>query len=467
MSRLTTKAFWIFLGDGGVRLFGFFTSVYLARTLGADQYGIIIIALSILGYAVWFSDLGLSTLGIRNMALPADKRSFKPESVFWSKVVLSVIVLIISMVVVTGFRFDNPDASKVIYLFLLSLVPHAFLLDWYYNGTQKFHINTSARLLQAACYFGLVIYFVTPDGISKVPLAYITSITVSALVMFLFYKERKSLSGIEKALTKFKEMVKAGFTLGSGTFFTQVVVLLPALVIGYFTGTIQAGWYGAAFKIILLVMLADRILITLLLPNLSRIWHEDRKKAQMHLQHVLRWVLFISCTAVLVLYTSSDFIIEMIFGEEYAPSAGLLSILCLFLPFTFINSIYMFGLIAFGDDDAYLRSTIKGGVVAMFMILFFTYYGGLKWAAIAVVLSEMVITFSVYLEFRKHMYLKTQRPLLMFGLPMLALLIIPMAGYMTFPISFLLLPGLYIIAVFLFRAVNKDDIQWLKNRLFG
>ena len=467
MSRLTTKAFWIFLGDGGVRLFGFFTSVYLARTLGADQYGIIIIALSILGYAVWFSDLGLSTLGIRNMALPTEKRSFKPESVFWSKVVLSIIVLVLSIIVVSGFRFDNPDASRVIYLFLLSLVPHALLLDWYYNGTQKFHINTSARLLQAVCYFGLVIYFITPDGITKVPLAYITSITVSALVMFLFFKEKTVLKEYEKALTKFREIVKAGFTLGSGTFFTQVVVLLPALVIGYFIGTTQAGWYGAAFKIILLVMLADRILITLLLPNLSRIWHEDRKKAQMHLQHVLRWVLFISCTAVLILYTSSDVIVELIFGEEYAVSSDLLSILCLFLPFTFLNSIYMFGLIAFGDDDAYLRSTIKGGVVAMFLILFLTYYGGLKWAAVAVVLSEMVITFSVYLEFRKHMYLKTQRPLLMFGLPMIILLFLPMSGYIVFPLSFLLLPALYIILVFVFRAIEKNDIRWIKNRLFG
>jgi O-antigen/teichoic acid export membrane protein len=73
MNRVNTKAFWFFLGDAGVRIFGFITTVLLARILGAEAFGLITISVAILGFSSWFSDLGLNMMGTRTLSQPKRK----------------------------------------------------------------------------------------------------------------------------------------------------------------------------------------------------------------------------------------------------------------------------------------------------------------------------------------------------------------------------------------------------------
>ena len=77
MTGIKQKAFWIAVGDFGGRGFAFLTSIYLARTLGAEFYGLITMAVAILGYATWFADLGLITIGVREIAKPPAERNFQ------------------------------------------------------------------------------------------------------------------------------------------------------------------------------------------------------------------------------------------------------------------------------------------------------------------------------------------------------------------------------------------------------
>ena len=51
-----------------MRLFGFFATAYLARTLGKEGFGLINIGLGILSYAMILSIGGLNLLGVRKVA---------------------------------------------------------------------------------------------------------------------------------------------------------------------------------------------------------------------------------------------------------------------------------------------------------------------------------------------------------------------------------------------------------------
>jgi len=67
--KLRAKALWVLMGDGGAKLFGLLATLTLARAYGVESYGEITYALSILGVAGLFTDLGLHTLGTRNSAI--------------------------------------------------------------------------------------------------------------------------------------------------------------------------------------------------------------------------------------------------------------------------------------------------------------------------------------------------------------------------------------------------------------
>ena len=184
MRNLTTKAFWILFSDGGAKLFGFFTTIYLARTFGADSYGLIILSISVMGICIWFSDLGIKTLATRSIAAsePEDRT---PARYFWLKLTLSLIVIALSAILIWFILAHNPTLRTLTLLFVLSLFPQSLQIQWYYNGTQEFKWITLSNWIQGAVYLGGLLLIVTSNDLFIVPVIYSISILVGALVMLI------------------------------------------------------------------------------------------------------------------------------------------------------------------------------------------------------------------------------------------------------------------------------------------
>jgi len=254
--------------------------------------------------------------------------------------------------------------------------------------------------------------------------------------------------------------------LGLGTLFIQVVIFMPPLVIGYYFGFTEAGLFGVALKIILFCILIDRFLIKQLLPDLSEYWAENRSKLNKHIQRSLHWMIFTGSLFAIILNTGSDIFINFFFGEEYSDSSYLLKILALYLPFVFINSVFTYGLITFGQDVAYLRSGLRGGIAAFFILLIISSIGTLAWIAWAVILAETIILFFFYSEFQKFVRPDIITPFLRLIIPALILLLLPALGWISYSLSLALIPALYTIIVFLLRGIDTHDVFWIRMMLF-
>lgn len=466
MGKKYTKAFWFFLGDAGVRIFGFLTTVLLARILGAEAYGLITIAVAVLGLSNWFSDLGINTLGTRNLARPEKKRTYFTSELFRIKIILGFFVLFSVSLIIWSTHFESPYTGLVIQLFLLSLIPQALLLDWYFNGTGNYKWITLSRLVQSVAYLLLVLFFVGETNLLRVPVFYLISVCLSAIILFTALPSLSILKGRYPAFSEAREIIISGLPLGLGSLFSQVVIFMPPLVIGFYFGIREAGLYGVAFKIILLFIFIDRFLIKQLLPDISELWYDNRMKLKKNLQKSLHWMLFTGCFFAIVLNAGSDFFIGMLFGEEYAESVRLLTILTMYLPIAFTNSIFTYGLISFNNDSAFLKSGLQGGIAAFFTILLVASIGTLSWVTWAVVIAELFILISFYSEFQKVMELDIFTPILKFlGISALTL-ILPLLGVITYPLTFILLPFLYILLVFLSRALDVNDLIWIRMKLF-
>ncbi len=466
IQKTYTKAYWFFLGDAGVRILGFITTVLLARTLGASEYGLLTIAVAILGFSSWFSDLGLNTLGTRILAQPPEKRSYRSFEIFRIRIILGIVVLFSVSTVIWGTHFESPYTGLIIQLFLLSLIPQAIALEWYFNGTRNYSWITLSRLAQSAAYLLMIFFFIEDSGLMMVPVYYLIAAMIATSILFAVMPVRDKLKGDWPTYPKVREMIISALPLGLGSLFSQVVIFMPPLVIGYYFGFREAGWFGVAFKIILLFILVDRFLIRLLLPDMAILWRDNRTKLKKNLQISLHWLLFSGSFFAIILHTGSEFFINVLFGNEFAESALLLTILTLYLPLVFLNSIFSYGLLTSDHDTAYLRSGLTGGIASFFIILLIASVGSLTWVTWAVVIAEAIVVLSFYLEFRRLADLEIFTP--MIKLPGLAglLLLLPVFGLITYPLSFLLIPLLYILLVFLTGGLRMNDLIWIKMKLF-
>lgn len=464
MDRLLSKAGWIFLGDGGAKLFGFFATLYLARTLGVEQFGMLSFAISLLGIFAWFTDLGINTVATREIAASTKNNKARAADFFWLKLILSLTVMLAAAIIIWFTFAGQPEIRALCLLFILVLLPQALQIDWYFRGIQEFKWITMGRWTQGTVYLGGLLLIVTSKDLLIVPIIYAASVLISSFVMIAAMKKPVSLlSSPVKAV--WSRILKSGVKLGAGSFIAQAGVLLPYILLKIFHTDEIIGYYSAAFKIILVIMLADRVIFSLLLPNLSIKWQNPDTNLPLLFNRLVKWLLTAGSTGALLVIFTAEPVIGLLYGPEYLPAAPMLVLLSIFLPATFLNSVFMYALISAGEDSRYLKAAIRGGILAVAILVFTAAAAPLEVFIASVAISEIIFAYFAWRQFR--LILKT-----------VAAKIVILSSFnllISIFLYFYLLPGIviaiigsvacFIITTFVFRVITIDDIEWIIRQI--
>ncbi len=467
MAKLKEKAFWIAAGDIAGRGLSFITSIYLARTLGTEFFGLITVSIAILGYATWVSDLGLNNIGTRETAKKASKRTFHVLEVFRMKLLLGLIVLIASILIVSSI--DTGEVEKqVIIGYLFSIIPYVALMEWFYAGKQQFGKIAASKVLNGLVYFLLVYFLVdTMEDVTLVPILYTAGIAVAALTLGTFAIKDKPFSLPSRGTQIYPDLLKTSSILGLGQFFAQIVILLPPILIGSVFSLNDAGLYGAAFRIVIIAMMIDRIFVNLLLPNLSSIWSKDRSEAHEKVDLVYRMIAAGGALVALFIAISSKQVIGLLYGPEYHESILLLQILSVMIAATFINSLFSFGLIATNKDREYFMATCFGGTLAAVIMFGFASVGNSMIVAISVSLSEIIITLFTCFWFRKVIPINYFKPLII-SYPLAIFLFIISLFSPLMPIINALIACIIFVSMLMWIGIlTQEQFEWVKEKILG
>ena len=81
MKKVSRNFLAMFFSDGITRLIGFAATVYIARVLAVEGFGLISYGLAIVSYALLFANPGLTVVGSREVAKTPQDRRFIEEMV--------------------------------------------------------------------------------------------------------------------------------------------------------------------------------------------------------------------------------------------------------------------------------------------------------------------------------------------------------------------------------------------------
>ncbi|MFN1833950.1 oligosaccharide flippase family protein [Balneola sp. MJW-20] len=464
MPDLSKKAFWIGSGDIAARGIAFITSIYLARVLGSENFGLITLGIAVVGYMTWFSDLGMVNIGIREAAKEPERRVFRIKEIFNLKLILGLSVWFIASLITWFIPMDGLT-KNILLAYMLSVIPFSLLMEWYFNGRQKYNYVAVSKIFNALIYLGLVFFMVrSASDINRVPWIYTLAVGSSSIILMYFALRNKAFNLSSRGIATYADLLRSSFILGLGWFFAQVVQLLPPVLIAAFLGLKQAGYYGAAFKFVIIGMMLDRVFVNLLLPNLSAKWIRDRASAQNDLNKVFSFIITGGAVISIFFFIEADWVTLFLFGDEYAPSAGILRWLSVFISITFINSLFSFTLIATSNDNGYLRATAISGMISIFMLFLSVFTDDITFVAATVVLAEIVITLFIYFEFKKvcdiSIIPSLVKVLIISGIIALS------SGLIDLPFLEGLIASLLIILMSLiFNVISIDHLKWVKERL--
>lgn len=464
MKKYSLFAFYLLIGETMVRAFGFIVNAYLARVLEPAGFGLIAIGTSFLTGSLLISESGFRTLGLVETAKPPEQKTFSFSDILINRLIHTVIAFIILYGLIF-LLYGEISKQKICALFLINIFYDALFLEWYYNGLQRFKTIAAARIGASILYITSIFYLVkSPDNVNYVPVLFFAANMVGVIILFILLPSTSVTFKPVFSYRKYLTILSHSLPLGIGTFLNQITVYLPTLMLGKFYSDHETGLYGAALKIVLLMMALDKIFSTIFLSSLPKMWHDNRENATANLQILLRGTITIGFTLALGLSVAAVPVITLVFGGKYSEGAPILSLLSWFFSLTLINSIFAFGLIATDNKKRYVKAAVVGFILNCAAIPLFTHFLRLPGAAVSAVAGELVFITLCFHQFRTLCPLSFYTPFLK------ACFASGIAWYITTITEYnLFLEGitaatLFFTAAVVLKIISPDDFRTLLQK---
>lgn len=312
---------------------GFVVAVFLARQYGPEGLGLISTATSAVSLVVGFSALGLSGVLIRQIVENPTARGTLLFSVTVIKLITGAILLAALLAAFAAFS----DSAALVQLNLI--IGLGFLLssldtfDSLYNAKRDFIRLVILRLAALAGSFAVkVVAIVTGLGLEYVALGYALDYALMYLLPTIDYFMRKK-GGQRETHLNFtfnlkcvRDLLAKSWPLLLSSGFAQVNLKVDTLLIAGMVSVDQVGVYSAAARLSEAWSVVAMALVTAAFPGLVLVARDDSKAYAKQLERLLRILAGLAIVGSLLVALFSSVIVDLVYGENFAAAAAVLSI---------------------------------------------------------------------------------------------------------------------------------------------
>ncbi len=394
--REIANIFWLAVGDGSGKIGFFIANLLLARVLHPAQYGIFVLAQSLIYYAWQATDLGTTMYGIREMARNKGNATRTTASLLGLRVSAGLIGTLACLIGLA--LWPLPKATKLIFAGAsLYLTLRPLYLDFALKGLERFRTLAIGSIAAGAVFLGFADILVRgPSGAALATFLWSLSWLFGSVVLALYLRWGA------------KVQIKISFQLGSWVAHIRhsvhfalagglllVYDTLPIVLVGIVYGSNKLGLFSAVYRLIITLTGAGFLVPMALYPTLSESHAKDIDKF-IELHRRLRNLMLIGGgggAIVGVIFAAPA--VALLLGSEYHQAVPIFRILSVDLLCYAARFTYGTCLSASGHQKLYMLVSILG--LAVLSAAFFpaTTHWGLQGAAISVVLGDAVVALAL------------------------------------------------------------------------
>lgn len=377
-------------GEAAARLIAFGATVYLARTLGAGAYGVIVLATAVMLYLTYLTDCGVDVLGVREVAAaPESVPTFVPEILGarllmgWS---LASITTLLGLVLLPW-----PEGA-VLAAFAFSLPVIALGTRWVQLGLERSGQASLARVITELVATGLILAFVHgPDDLTRVPIAQIAGEGVGALLLLRMLAPGIRSQPLILHPSKVASLLRVSWPLMLHSLLGLAIFNSDFIFLRAFRDAASVGLYAAAYTLISFFLNLGATYTMTLLPAITRMRSDSTGvRALYHdsMAQVLSGAIPLAVGGFLV----APSLINLVYGSGYRPAVLPLQILLWSIPVAVIRNVSQGALIAYQRQDQMLYTVAWAAGCNMLLNIALIPKWGMAGAAAATVITEAVRT---------------------------------------------------------------------------
>lgn len=377
-------------------IFPLLTVPYLAHVIGADLYGEIAFAMSIMVFFQTLVDYGFVFSAVRDIARCRDDLKQVSQiytNVMWSRALLALLSLslLVSLIVIVPKFYE---IRWVLLASFLIVIGHAIFPDWMFQAVEKMKFITLFNICVKFIFTIAVFLFIhEPEDYLLQPiftsLGYLLS---GAGAMYLIHRWGIRLG--RPQLRNILNSIRTNFDL----FVNQIVPNLynstSVLLLGFFHGNTANGIFEVANRF----NTAGASFFSII----SRTFYPFLARKINHHQFFVRLNIACASAVALILFIGAPLIIHTFFSSEFDGAINVLRIIAISLIFLAISNAYGTNYLIIRGFEHEMRqinlySSILGLVIAIPAVICLSYLG----VAITILFARAIIGILVMLKAHK------------------------------------------------------------------
>jgi O-antigen/teichoic acid export membrane protein len=385
---------WRLVAFGFASLLGVVATAIISRELGPADFALFTTAVSLIAVATLLPDLGLVTLGLREFAsLEGEERARGQRALITLRLIFSALG---ALGIVLFAIFDNYPSDLVIGLAVagVGLCALSLYVSWAVPIQATYRLGTMA-ILEASRQFlvaGLMILAVLLyDDVGVVVAIYLPAGILLAVVSAVLARGVAPLRPSLDWTTMRGLMHKVGtFAIAAsvGGIYAYVAQILSNSILTPH----DSGMFGLVFRVYAVMIGAAVTAVSGAFPLLVTSWRTDAKRLTYATRRLVQTTFISGIAGAVTLICGAEFVVAVIGGPEFDDAIGVMRVVALALPASFVLITGGSYLLAAEHHRTLVKISVGGALVSIGITAALSAAFGLYGTAAGLVIGEFVIS---------------------------------------------------------------------------
>ena len=450
---------------------GFFFTMYVARYVGVDGFGILSFAIAVTSIFSVLTHLGLNQLTIREVARDRALAGKYLANITTFKIILSVLTFTAIALYATFMGYQQ-QTIMVVYIITLATIADGFSQSFFsiFQAYERMEFVTLAGVLSTVLRLAGAL-FVISHGFDLIAIAFAYFVSSVATLSWSYAISTWKFTRLPLQLdfSFLKGALAKSWPLGLITALSALSTWIGTVILKGVKGDEAVGYYNAAYRIESFLLFISVAYSSAIFPAMSRLYVSSIHSLKAAFEKSVKYLMIFGVPLGIGTALLANKLIILIYGAQFANSAGVLRILMLPLVFDFVGPIFGQLFVSLNKQITVLKVTIISTALNITLNLLliprYSYIG----ASIAVATTQFVALNIMYvLSFRMGYGFSGKKVIdIAKALPagvimgIFAIFLFKLPLWYLIPISAVV----YFVVLFMIRAIDKDDIQMLRSTI--
>lgn len=372
------------------------TMPYLVRILGAEYFGLLAIATSIITYFTILTNYGFNITATREISVNREDK-LKIEEIYSSVMILKFFFIIVSFVLlcIVVFSIEKFASNWEIYFLTFGvLIGQVIFPVWFFQGMEQMKYITYLNVISKSIFTILIFILVKKQSdYFIVPILSSLGFLVVGFWSLILIRKKFQIHFKFQSKNVLKYHLEEGWHIFISNLSVTMYTTTTTVLLGVFTNNTLVGYYSIADKLISGIKQLITPISQTLYPYVSRKAVESKELVLSLIRKAALISLFLGAVVTVLLFVFADSLLFLVFGKEAENSILIFKILTIIPLLATIDTLFgTLLMLVFKRNKEYSKIIMSAGILNLILcLLLIPSFEGIG-AAFSVLIVELYIT---------------------------------------------------------------------------